>query len=212
MRRLLFWLVAAGLLVPAVPLTVNRLLDVEAGPSVRLMSFTAYATPWYALALLLLGGALALGWAGPRRVVAPVAAVVAVLLIAFTQFGLLALMLVALASGVGLLGQVMPARTAKGSAALAGLGVLRGTLLTQPTDEMPKGREHEELGSVLPYAVVLGGADRWLDAIAAVDDPALDDATELSWYHGPDGWKLTDLPDSLRNFVRAFQGTLVGRG
>lgn len=80
MRRLLFWLVAAGLLVPAVPLTVNRLLDVEAGPSVRLMSFTAYATPWYALVLLLVGGALALGWAGPRKVVALVAAVVAVLL------------------------------------------------------------------------------------------------------------------------------------
>jgi len=147
-----------------------------------------------------------LGW-----VAIAAAAVVAVLLIAFTQFGLLALMLVALASGVGLLGQVMPARTAKGSAALAGLGVLRGTLLTQSTDEMPKGREHEELASVLPYAVVLGGADRWLDGIAAINDEAADDATELSWYHGPEGWKLTDLPDSLRSFVRAFQGTLVAR-
>lgn len=147
-----------------------------------------------------------LGW-----IALVVAVVAAVLLIAFTQFGLLALVLVGLAAGVGLLGQVMPARTAKGSAALAGLGVLRGTLLTQSTDEMPKGREHEELASVLPYAVVLGGADRWLDGIAAINDEAADDATELSWYHGPEGWKLTDLPDSLRSFVRAFQGTLVAR-
>lgn len=141
-----------------------------------------------------------------------VAAVIAALLIAFTQFGLLALVLVALAAGVGLLGQAMPARTAQGASALAGLGVLRGNLLTQPTDQMPQGREHAELSSVLPYAVVLGGTDRWLDGIAAVNDEHVDDATELSWYHGPAGWKLSDLPDSLRNFIRAFQGTLVGRG
>ena len=65
---------------------------------------------------------------------------------------------------------------------------------------------------MLPYAVVLGAADRWLTGIAAVDDPGVLDARELTWYHGPEGWRLADLPDSLRNFVRAFQGTLVGRG
>jgi len=140
-----------------------------------------------------------------------VAIVAAVLLIAFTQFGLLALVLIALAAGVGWLGQVMPARTPKGTSALAGLGVLRGSLLTQPTDQMPKGREHEELASVLPYAIVLGGANRWLDGMAAVNDAGRADAAELSWYHGPEGWQLSDLPDSLRNFIRAFEGTLVAR-
>lgn len=137
--------------------------------------------------------------------------VAAVLLIIFTQFGLLGLVLVALGAAVGPLGQVMPARTTKGSAALAGLGVLRGQLLTHPTDQMPKGRELAELASVLPYSVVLGGAERWLEGIAAANDPDVDDSDELSWYHGPEGWQLADLPDSLRNFVRAFQGTLVAR-
>ena len=80
MRRLVFWLAVVGLLVPAVPLTLNRLIDVEAGPSVRIMAFTAYATPWYVLDLLLVGGALALGRAGPRRVVATVVGVLVVLL------------------------------------------------------------------------------------------------------------------------------------
>lgn len=147
-----------------------------------------------------------LGW-----IALVVAAIVAVALIALTSFGLLALVLVALAAGVGMLGQIMPARTAAGSSALAGLGMLRGLLLTQPTDQAPRGREHEQLASVLPYAIVLGGADRWLDSLASVNDQAKPDETELSWYHGPSGWTLADLPDSLRNFVRAFNGTLVSR-
>lgn len=74
MRRLSFWLVAAGLALPAVPLTLNRLLDAEAGAAVRMMSFTPLATPWYAADVLLVGTALATGRAGPRRVVAPVLA------------------------------------------------------------------------------------------------------------------------------------------
>lgn len=150
-------------------------------------------------------------WARMGWLAIIVGLVAAGLLIAFTQFGLLGLVLLALGAGVGPLGQVMPARTQKGAAALAGMGVLRGLLLTHPTDEMPKGREMQELASVLPYTVVLGGAERWLTGIVAADDKGVDDATELSWYHAPEGWQLTDLPNSLRNFVRAFQGTLVSR-
>ena len=147
-----------------------------------------------------------LGW-----VALALAVVAAGLLVALTPFGLLGLVLVALAAGVGFLGQSMPARTAAGSSTLAGLAVLRGQLLTQSTDEMPAGREPEQLSQVLPYAVVLGGADRWLDGIARVNDSARADHTELSWFHGPAGWQLSDLPDSLRNFIRALEGTLVAR-
>lgn len=147
-----------------------------------------------------------LGW-----IALAIATVIAAALIAVTTFGLAGLVLVALAAGVGLVAQAMPARTASGAATLAGLGVLRGVLATQPTDEMPRGREHEELAQVLPYAVVLGSLDRWLAGLAAADNAAVADETELSWFHGPQGWRLADLPDSLRSFVRAFQGTLVAR-
>ena len=75
MKRVFFWLFAAGLALPAVPLTLNRLIDSDAGPAVRIMSFTPLATPWYVADVLLVGTALAAGWAGPRRVVAPVLAV-----------------------------------------------------------------------------------------------------------------------------------------
>ncbi len=70
MTRAVFWLVVVALLVPAVPLTLNRLVDSGAGAAVRIMAFTPYATPFYLLVVLLVGGALALGWAGPRQVVA----------------------------------------------------------------------------------------------------------------------------------------------
>ena len=39
---------------------------------------------------------------------------------------------------------------------------------------MPPGAELRELSEVLPYAVVLGGVDRWLDAIVATELLAID--------------------------------------
>ncbi|MDO5500241.1 MAG: DUF2207 domain-containing protein, partial [Propionibacteriaceae bacterium] len=117
-------------------------------------------------------------------------------LAAFTTFGLTGLALVAVGLGLAFVAQEMPARTEKGARLLAGLGVLRSQLLTQPTDQMPRGRELHELSEVLPYAIVLGGLDRWLDALVAADDDDLPDSTDLSWFNGPDNWHLSDLPDS----------------
>jgi Endonuclease/Exonuclease/phosphatase family len=74
-RRVLFWLAVAALALPAVPLTLNRLVDSSSGPAIRIMSFTPLATPWYVVEVLLLGVALVAGRAGPRKVVAPVLAV-----------------------------------------------------------------------------------------------------------------------------------------
>ena len=91
------------------------------------------------------------------------------------------------------------------------LGLLRGHLLTQPVEEMPPGQEVHELSEVLPYAIVLGGADRWLDGLAATDRDDNPDETELDWYHGPEGWHLADLPDSLRNFITTVEGSLLQR-
>jgi hypothetical protein len=144
--------------------------------------------------------------------IALVGAVVATaLLAAFTSFGLVGLALLALALGLAFVGQEMPARTRRGSALLGGLGALRSDLLSHPTNQMPRGRELSELSEVLPYAVVLGGSDRWLDAIVDADTDPAADSRDLPWYHGPETWHLRDLPDSLRNFVRTVSGTLFAR-
>ncbi len=147
-----------------------------------------------------------IGWIGLG-----VAVVVTLLLAAFTHFGLLGLALIALALGVLFVGQEMPARTAAGTALLGGLDALRGSLLTHPVDTLPAGRGLAQLSSILPYAIVIGGKDRWLQAVAAADDDAEDDSTDLDWYHGPEGWQLKDLGPSLANFVTTVQGTLFSR-
>ncbi|MET1006842.1 MAG: DUF2207 domain-containing protein [Propionibacteriaceae bacterium] len=140
-----------------------------------------------------------------------IAVVITGVLAAFTTFGLVGLVLVLLGLGLVFVGQEMPARTAKGSALVAGLGALRSDLLSHPTNQMPAGHELRELSEVLPYAVVLGGADRWLDAIVATDTEDDPDSHDLSWYHGPEDWHLRDLPDSLRNFITTLSGSLFAR-
>jgi hypothetical protein len=140
-----------------------------------------------------------------------VAVVATVLLAAFTTFGLIGLALIVLALGLVFVAQEMPSRTTRGVALLTGLGALRSDLLSHPTDQIAVGRELEEISQLLPYAIVLGGSDRWLDALVASDRDAEADAEDLSWYHGPASWHLRDLPDSLRNFITTLSGSLFSR-
>ena len=140
-----------------------------------------------------------------------VAVLVTILLAAFTSYGLVGLALIAVSLLVVFLGQEMPARTASGASLLSGLGLLRAQLLGHPTDQMPKGRELAELSEVLPYAVVLGGYDRWLKALVDADDDADADSTDLDWYHAPADWHLSDLPASLGRLVITIQGKLFAR-
>jgi hypothetical protein len=132
-------------------------------------------------------------------------------LAAFTTFGLVGLALIVVSLGMVFVAQEMPSRTAKGAALLGGLGALRSDLLSHPTNQMPPGEELREISEVLPYAIVLGGVDRWLDAIVATDVDEHPDSYDLSWYHGPENWHLSDLPDSMRNFVTTVSGSLFSR-
>lgn len=140
-----------------------------------------------------------------------ISVVVTGVLAAFTIFGLVGLALIAISLGLIFVAQEMPARTAKGAALLGGLGALRSDLMSHPTNQMPPGSELREISEVLPYAIVLGGADRWLDAMVVTDADEHPDSYDLSWYHGPENWHLRDLPDSMRNFVTTVSGSLAFR-
>jgi hypothetical protein len=140
-----------------------------------------------------------------------IAVVLTGVLAAFTTFGLVGLALVVLALGLIFVGQEMPARTPKGAALLGGLTALRSDLMSHPTDQMPPGRELQEISEVLPYTIVLGGTDRWLNALVDADTDDDPDSTDLSWYHGPANWHLRDLPDSMKNFVTTVSGSLFSR-
>ena len=141
------------------------------------------------------------------------ASVIALLvLVAFTTYGLLGLALVACALALLSVGQEMPARTSTGTALLGGLRALALDLDAKPTDQLPTGKEYETISRILPYAVVLGGWERWLQVLVeSDDDEGVADPTDLSWYHAPDDWHLQQLPASLDAFVNAARGRLFAR-
>lgn len=133
-------------------------------------------------------------------------------LVIFTTFGILGLVLVGLAMAVLWMARKMPRRTPKGTAALAGLQVLAHDLLNQNTDNVPPDDAYGEISRILPYAIVLGGADRWLGALAAADDdPDVPDPTDLDWYHAPENWQLLDLKASLDHFIMVIEAKLFRR-
>ncbi|MDO5737082.1 MAG: DUF2207 domain-containing protein, partial [Propionibacteriaceae bacterium] len=136
-----------------------------------------------------------------------IAIALAFALVAWTNLGLLALVLLALAAALVWVSDRMPRRTAKGSQLVAGLGALSSLLATHPTSEMPAGREINEISKLLPYAIVLGGKNRWLEAMVLADeDDQAPDPTTIDWYHAPATWHLQDLPVSLTQFVNTVQG------
>ncbi|GAA2179904.1 DUF2207 domain-containing protein [Brooklawnia cerclae] len=138
--------------------------------------------------------------------------VVLALLVAFTSFGILGLVLVGLALALLWVSQQMPRRTAQGASVLRGLEVLSINLQTQPTDHVPKDDAYAEISRILPYAIVLGGLDRWLQAMVEADnDPGVPDPDDLSWYRAPNSWHLSDLPASLDAFITMVQGKLYAR-
>ncbi|NLA29878.1 MAG: DUF2207 domain-containing protein [Propionibacterium sp.] len=134
------------------------------------------------------------------------------LLAYFANLGLLGLVLVGLSVGLIWVSQQMPRRTPKGTSLLSGLQVLSMTLATHPTDRLPPDDLYAEISRVLPYAIVLGGLDRWLKALAeADDDPGVPDPDDLGWYRAPDNWQLSDLPFSIESFITVLHGTLYAR-
>jgi hypothetical protein len=59
--------------------------------------------------------------------------------------------------------------------------------------------------------MVLGGWYRGLGALSPSDGDGAAEAGDLDWYHGPPGWRLHDLPDSLDGFITMATGRLFTR-
>jgi hypothetical protein len=106
-------------------------------------------------------------WYGIGVAALVVAAGVAVLLAAFTTFGLVGLALVLPALGLLVAARAMPARTAEGSAALQQVHVRCGTTWRRAHRSRPGGRTPSRRSPRWsPYAMVLGLEKRWADAFA----------------------------------------------
>jgi hypothetical protein len=147
-----------------------------------------------------------IGWASIG-----LAMLLTIVLAIWTSFGMVGLSLLALAFGLNFVAQEMPARTASGVGVWRGLQLLAATLDTQPSDSLPDGTQMEQISAILPYTVVLGSQDRWLNALTALDLDEDEDSEDIYWYHAPSGWHMRHLPTSLHTFITTTQGTLFTR-
>ena len=128
-----------------------------------------------------------------------------------TTWGLVGLALVTVGVAALFVAGEMPRRSAKGAALLAGLHGFSAVLTQQRTEVMPEGREIQEISKFLPYAVVLGGKERWINAMVAADKDETPDPDAISWYRAPEDWHLQQLPQSLDALIASIQGHLFGR-
>ncbi|MDR1790932.1 MAG: DUF2207 domain-containing protein [Propionibacteriaceae bacterium] len=134
-----------------------------------------------------------------------------VLLVLFTSFALVGLAFLLLVGVSIVVAGEMPSRTSAGVGLVSGLQLLRDRLFIEPVERLPEPTRVEQVSSILPYALVLGGYQRWVAAIVATDVDDAPDPNAVYWYHAPADWHLAYLPDSLHTFVVTVLGTLFAR-
>ncbi|MFI6320942.1 DUF2207 domain-containing protein [Nonomuraea sp. NPDC050556] len=121
----------------------------------------------------------------------------------FTTYGLLGLALIIAGAALTVGGQYMPAKTAKGAAALAHTLGFRDYLFSGDV----KNGDVELFSRYLPYAVIFDGVDHWSRVVASVTGNG-SQADNLYWYHGPAEWDLSKFAGSMRTFTTTTSGAI----
>lgn len=146
-------------------------------------------------------------WTTAGLVLVGAGALLTIVLAIATKFGLVGFAVMLAGVALTLSGQVAPARTARGAAVLGRVAGLQRYLADETSADLPQSHRLEFASRCLPYAAVLGLTEKWALEIAATDDDDDPDAG-IGWYSGPENWHLSNIGESLSNFVAAFGGTL----
>lgn len=146
-------------------------------------------------------------WTTAGLVLLGAGALLTIVLAIATKFGLVGFAVMLAGVALTLAGQVAPARTARGAAVLGRVAGLQRYLTEETSADLPQSHRLEFASRCLPYAAVLGLTEKWALEIAATDDDDDPDAG-IGWYSGPENWHLSNIGESLSNFVTAFGGTL----
>ncbi|HEY0616780.1 MAG TPA: DUF2207 domain-containing protein, partial [Kribbella sp.] len=139
-------------------------------------------------------------WTTAGLVLLGAGVVLTIVLAVATKFGLVGFAVMLAGVALTLAGQVAPARTARGAAVLGRIAGLQRYLTDQTSADLPQSHRLEFASRCLPYAAVLGLTEKWALEIAATDDDDDPDAG-IGWYTGPENWHLTDIGESLSNFI-----------
>ncbi|RJL30841.1 DUF2207 domain-containing protein [Bailinhaonella thermotolerans] len=146
-------------------------------------------------------------WTTIGLVIAVLGIAVTVALAWFTTYGLLGLALIIAGAALAVGGQYMPARTAKGAAALAHTLGFRDYLFHGRVEDVPADKRVELFSRYLPYAVVFDNVDHWARCVAEFSGNGAE-ADHLYWYHGPAEWDLSRFADSMRTFTTTTSGAI----
>ena len=138
-------------------------------------------------------------------------AVLTVVLALLSTWGLVGIAVTLVGIGLMVVGRYMPAKAPAAGRVLGQVAAIRGELLEMDVSELPIDQHAELCSRALPYAVVLGGSERWIDALVATDATPDQEDEGFTWYRGPRGWHLQYLPDSLRNLTTNLTGALFAR-
>lgn len=125
----------------------------------------------------------------------------------FTTYGLLGLSVVIAGGALAVGGQYMPAKTAKGSTALAQTLGFRQYLFSGDLGDVPEQHRVELFSRYLPYAVIFDGVEHWSRVVASVTGNG-QQADNLYWYHGPAEWDLSKFAGSMRTFTTTTSGAI----
>lgn len=147
-------------------------------------------------------------WTTAGLVLLGAGVVLTIVLAIVSKYALVGFAVMAVGLVLALVGQAAPARTARGAAVLGRVGGLQRYLVDETSANLPQSHRLEFASRCLPYAAVLGLTEKWALEIAATDDDDDPDAG-IGWYSGPENWHLSDIGESLSNFVIAFGGTLT---
>jgi uncharacterized membrane protein len=124
----------------------------------------------------------------------------------YTHLGLVGLPVVVAGLLLVAFGHRMPARTAKGSAALARALGFKRYLATAEAEQLRFEEREGIFARYLPYAIVLGEAEHWANVFHDLGDQQ---AANLYWYTGPSGWSPVHFTDSFGAVSNATSGTLA---
>jgi hypothetical protein len=134
---------------------------------------------------------------------------ITVLLALFTHAALIGLGLVVGAIALLAVAGRFPARTGRGSAALARVQGFRLYIATAEAEQI-KFQEREQIFSrYLPYAMVFGLADRWAGIFRDIGAVRPDGTAGLYWYTGQPGWSMAYFGQSIGNFTTTTVGTIA---
>jgi hypothetical protein len=124
----------------------------------------------------------------------------------WTHLGLIPIPIVIVGLVLAIGHRWMPARTAKGSAALSQVLGFRRYIETAEADRIQFAEEENIWAKYLPYAIVFGATKKWAKAFAGLEGQA---QSGMGWYQSPYPFQMMAFAGAMDAFTHNTSGIIV---